>query len=229
MIIALVVMAGVGADECTAKVPATAPADRKADAPPLQFSNRPDTPKWVENFFEACSRRYHETVADLEAKYDQSESTLADVQSAKISRSKSRLYLTFPSASDKRVAIARSKKKMEDVKGLLEKAKAEKYPKTNFEAVDVIGEGMFGRLTFKLVQIVDDENSIVETTNGETLWLASYPTKGMADEHRYALDVAVSETKQYRTVLGATKTVMVIRPFSLSDWLKVPTTAPARR
>ena len=81
--------------------------------------------------------------------------------------------------------------------------------------------GKLGRL--RVVQIVDGENAIVEIKyntvgdpdlRSETVWM-NIPTEGMADDRTYSTGsryFEVTGTKRYATALGASKTVMVLKP-----------------
>jgi hypothetical protein len=78
--------------------------------------------------------------------------------------------------------------------------------------------GDIGRLCnrFKVIQVIDDHNAIVETIFGnagkKVVWL-NVPTKGMVDDEIYSDDAyfEIVSTRTYETAAGS-KTVFVLKP-----------------
>ena len=88
-----------------------------------------------------------------------------------------------------------------------------------------LATGDVGRLwyPFRVIQVVDDDNAIVEIqyepyvayarSVKETVWI-KMSTKDMADDKKYSTNeyFKVTGTKKYDTAVGATKTVMMLEP-----------------
>lgn len=80
---------------------------------------------------------------------------------------------------------------------------------------DQLRVGLAGKLPFyvKIVQIVDESNARI-SYGPEQAWLKGFSTKNMVDDKFIKIDdwVEIRETKQYKTILGGSKTVFVIEP-----------------
>ncbi len=87
--------------------------------------------------------------------------------------------------------------------------------------------GFFTLETVKVKQIVDDKSMLVEelTRLKKNYWLEGFATRGVVDGDmvRVGCLLEITGTKQYTTVLGATKTVLVLEPYPID------TTLPERR
>lgn len=78
--------------------------------------------------------------------------------------------------------------------------------------------GSFGvpAIAYKVIQVVDRQNMIVEGYNNKWLWITHYSTEGISDGDDIVPDglLYYAGTKQYTTVLGGTKTVHKISVLS---------------
>lgn len=127
----------------------------------------------------------------------------------------------YPSANDRRQAIAEAEQGVAAAKRRLADLKAGTYkppvPEISFHAKH-LKVGDTGNLpeVCPIVQVIDKRNMLIQFSHSEEdllLWLADRSTAGVTDGQSVKISgvLWVSSTKTYRTNLG-TKTVFVIEP-----------------
>ena len=83
-------------------------------------------------------------------------------------------------------------------------------------------KGSFGHLTggVRIVQIIDEANCIVHY-EGADFWLEGCDTTPFADDQHVPIEtpVTISGNRQFRTVLGASRTVYVLKPFEWATYV----------
>jgi hypothetical protein len=117
---------------------------------------------------------------------------------------------------------------------MLEKMRGEYYAK--IRCVDSwIGVFYHGELAVKggpdfgsgyvtVVSVVDNGNVIVRMADDELAWLEGYPTNSLVDEKQFRPEglFICSGTKSYKSVIGAKKTVYLLKVFHMPE--EVPPT-----
>lgn len=98
---------------------------------------------------------------------------------------------------------------------------ASQPPTNQGDNPDNLDDGQVGNLSywaFSIASVVDDENAILRLGN-DNYWLAGFPTRGLADEQSVRLigPLKCVGNKQYKTVLGATKTVKAFQFVTRED------------
>ena len=82
----------------------------------------------------------------------------------------------------------------------------------------------FGRIgTAKVTQIVNSKELIVRTNDDVSLWIKGISTVGMVDDfHKVFKETFVcTGTKTYATAIGGSRTVFVIEPIDIDEWIEI--------
>ena len=140
---------------------------------------------------------------------------------------KNRNYRSTVTGSGKRTSARRHRAEaIANATRRLRELKEEKCP-VPLLALEEIAEGKIGRVvmrfarerdplpSFRVVQVIDNQTMLAE--HGKKVYLLSgVSTKGIVDDDKFSLGSAIFEapgTHTYKTVLGGTSTVWVLRAF----------------
>jgi hypothetical protein len=109
---------------------------------------------------------------------------------------------------------------LERMDRIMEKKRVDGPPRLKFEKATDMKVGKAAYVDYiKAVQIID-QTTALGSVGGELAMFRGFSTQGIVDGQVLARNrsVLVTEITNYKTALGATKTVFVVEPFDLDQW-----------
>ena len=184
----------------------------------------------IQSFLRQSAAARPKVLAKQVERLAEAEAKLAAAKRAKIvnggggmSRRDGKISYTLGSVEIKKQYIERFTAATAQLKRNVELLKSGKgYPIFNSKLPFEVGGFASGHLVMQVIQVVDEKNCIVQFGPESTWWLEGVDTEGVIDgrKHQFATDADaffVAGTRRYSTAAGGTRTIPMLRPFSLDD------------